>query len=154
MGASGSNVHGMDETGPDYHQYHEIRDTSGAVVGGIDLYETRAADGAVRAQLELRFEDKSSAIMSAGHWLEPQRYADRWTGIVVEVEPRQSLTDPVRFGIYIPGQAGATGNNVRDAETTATAIGRTREAIQALREGCGDPNCRDNFLRTVAALRT
>src|SRR6266704_2303185 len=97
----------------------EILDSEGIVVGCITVHPTRQANGAVRTQLELRFEDKPSTFISAAAQLAAGRYKARWAGILVEMEPRQSYSEPMRFSISIPVQTGVSGDHAGNGKATS-----------------------------------
>jgi hypothetical protein len=124
----------------------------GTLAGSIGIYPSEQADGSVRAQLELRFEDLASAFVSSEVGMDTSRHATGRTWVLVEMEPRQSFTDPLRFSIHIPGNPGPTGEDVRNAKDALAAIVAAREAIQKVREGCRDPEYRDYFVRLVDAI--
>src|SRR5229473_201485 len=131
MGTRMLHVSGMDEIGDCYSIPIEIRDTRGVVVGRIGIYAEGAQDGSVRAQLELRFADKPSAFYTSSAGVDTPGYAVGWPGVMVEVEPRQSVSGPLRFSINIPGETGVAGTDVRPGEASFAKLARAREAIQA-----------------------
>src|SRR6266568_7276840 len=144
MGASGSNFYRVDETGEPHSEYFEIRNANDVVVGRIGFHAQGQADGSIRAQLELRFADKPGAYLAPGPGIPAQGYALGRSGVLVEMEPRQSQFDPMRFSIDIPGETGDTGADVRSSETPLATINRAREALSTLRAGCQYPHCGDS----------
>src|SRR5271166_3703835 len=136
MGSGGSDIPRLDEIGRTKAIDHTIRNSDGALVGRLRLYENRTQDGAVCTQLELRLENQSDYFVYAESWLDAQGYANRWQRVVVKMEPRQSLTDPVRLSIYIPGETGAASTDVRDDKASPACIVREGKAVCPLRTGC------------------
>src|SRR5271157_2219463 len=100
MGSGGSDIPRVDEIGGTKAIDHAIRNSAGALVGRLRLYESGTPDGAVCTQLELRLENQSDCFVSSQSWLDAQGYANRRKRVMVKMEPRQSLTDPVRLSIY------------------------------------------------------
>lgn len=152
MGASVRDILGVDETGDDSKIVISISDPNGAVVGSIRLYAAWQADGSIRAQLELRFADKPSAFCAPALGLGSTGYAPGRPGIMVKMEPRQSEFDPMRLSIDIPRQARDSSANVRDDKALLAIIEGAREAIQALRTRCEDPDHGYYCLHTMAAF--
>src|SRR5271166_4292151 len=136
MGSGGSYIPRVDEIGGTKAIDHTIRNSAGALVGRLRLYESGTQDGVVCTQLELRLENQSGYFVSARSWLDAQGYAHRWTGVVVKMEPRQSLTDPMRLGVYFPGETGAASTDVRDDKASPACIVREGKAVCPLRTGC------------------
>src|SRR6266704_3072765 len=99
----------------------KILDSKGTVVGCVTVHAARQENGFVRTQLELRFEDKPSAFISAAAQLAAGRYEAGWTGVLVEMEPRQSNTEPMRLCLSIPVQTGVSGDYAGNGK--ATSIG-------------------------------
>lgn len=138
MGTSGGDISYMEQEGDVHDVNVTLRDSRDAMVGSLRFHQDWAEDGSICAQLELRFEDLPSLVTIAEVGLEPQRHASRRTWVLVEVEQRQSFTEPLRFRINIPGKPGTTGPATGDAEAAAATIGPAREAISAVRKGCGN----------------
>jgi hypothetical protein len=116
----------------------QIRYPDGTLGGSVDIHESRAEDGSICAQLELRFEDKSSLVTIAEVGLEPQRHAPGRSWVLVEMEQRESFAEPLRFRIHIPGKPPAASVDPWDDEMSAAAVKSAREAISAVRKGCGN----------------
>src|SRR5208282_4960997 len=85
MGSGGSDIPRVDEIGGTKAIDHTIRNSAGALVGRLRLYESGTPDGVVCTQLELRLENQSGYFVSPQSWLDAQGYAHRWTGIVAYV---------------------------------------------------------------------
>jgi hypothetical protein len=153
MGTCDCNISNMEQTRETRTDHITLRYPDGAVAGCIGFYEDRPSDGSIRAQLELRFEDNPSALVAPEVGLWATRHEARWQGIMVEMESRQSVTDPMRFSIDIPGQTRSASPDVWHKETPIAIVGRAREIVSALREGCSYPHRGDDCLRRLATYR-
>jgi hypothetical protein len=140
MGTSGSNILDVYESGEAGIIRSAIRLSDGTLGGSLVFHADRQEDGAVRAQLELRFEDLPSLVTIAEVGLGDERYEAGRSWVLVEMEPRQSLSEPLRFSIHIPGKPGSAGENTRNVEAATPIVNAAREAISAVRKGCGDPH--------------
>lgn len=110
---------------------------SGSTVGGsVSIHSEWSPDGSVCAQLELRFEDLASLVTIAEVGLADEGYEAGRSWVLVKMEPRQSLSEPLRFSIHIPGKPANTGDDTRDTEAAIAIIRAARETIPTVRKGC------------------
>lgn len=131
-------VHSLDENGEYQSTDIAIRYSNGTVGGNIRVHASWSEDGSICAQLELRFEDKSCLVNAPEVRMDDAGYETGRSWVLVEMEPRQSFTEPLRFSINIPASAGKAGSDAGDTETAAATVKSAREAIQAVRTRCGD----------------
>jgi len=151
MVTGGSYVPDLGQAGQEVPTVHKIYYADGSVAGSVSVYSHGSANGSVRAQLELRFADKSSIVDASGYGLEPPGYEARRPWVVVKMEPRQGVLDPMRFSVNIPGKAGISGDDAGFAETILTNQRGKREIVEALRAGCAYPHdCDCPVCRVVA----
>lgn len=136
MDASSSKTYHLDKRREYTTADISLRDSSGAVVLYIELDARQAKDGTIRAQLELRFEDKPSALVSHRAWLEGPGYEIGRKRVMVALEPRDSLSPPMRFSIYIPSQAGADSDGAWNAKVATSRYSSKGAAIREMRERC------------------
>jgi hypothetical protein len=153
MGTCGCNISNMEQTWGTRTDHITLRYPDGAVAGCIGFYEARQTDGSIRAQLELRFENNPSAFRAPELRLDAERYAPRWSGVMVEMEPRQSESDSLRFRIDIPSQTRSASPDVRPEETTLAEFITAGTIVSEVRKGCGYPNCRPDCLCEMAKDR-
>lgn len=138
MGTCSSQFYHLVENGGNDEQHIPILDTGGSMVCDIVVYQSREKDGSVCAQFELRFADKPSAYYPSDPIMDFEGYAARRSWVMVQMVPRQSEFDAMRFRVNIPGKASGTSDHARDAETSTTEVRQQGSAIQALRKRCGD----------------
>jgi hypothetical protein len=131
----------------------EIYGPDGAVVGSIGLHSDWTPDGNVRAQLELRFEDKSSLVTLAEIGLEADGHEARRSWVLVEMEPRKSFTESLRFSINIPGAASDASDHTWDVETDIASGEQPRPSLCALPARCEYPHFCDGGICDVVAFR-
>jgi hypothetical protein len=136
MGTSGGDVPVVVEDRNDITGYTNLRHSDGSVGGRVSLYAQREENGSIRAQLELRFEDQSSLVTIAELGLADEGHETGRSWVLVEMEPRQSLSEPLRFSIHIPGKPANTGDDTRDTEAAIAIIRAARETIPTVRKGC------------------
>lgn len=142
MVPSGSHFHNVGQEGYYTEGNIEIFHSDGTVGGRLHLHSDWQEDGAIRAQLELRFEDKSSLVTIAEAGLADEGYAPGRSWVLVEMVPRKSFTEPLRFSIDIPGPTPSASGNAGDAEAASAAVRQARDAISAVRKRCGNSdNC-------------
>jgi hypothetical protein len=154
MEPSGSAIPGVESSGKLDGDSRDFRYADGTLAGDITVHSTNETDGSIRAQLELRFENLTCAIIAPEIGVSTPGHSTGRTWVLVEVEPRQSYTDTLRFSIDIPGKPGPTSEDLRLAETATSTIDRASKAIAALRQGRGNPSDRDNLVHFVDALGT
>jgi len=130
--------HYVEQNGNDDAISVPIRRSDGSMGGCLDFHQVRSADGSVRAQFELRFEDQSSLVTIAETGMDDARYEAGRSWVLVEMEPRKSFSEPVRFSIHIPGPAINPSVNIGDVKTAAAEVRATREAVQKVRSRCGN----------------
>src|SRR5260370_31133799 len=153
MVIGGMRIRGMGQRGKDSGAESEIRNARGIVVSRFSIHTSWTPDGGVRAQLELRFEDKPSAFFPTETGLGSQGYAHRRSWVVVEMEPREGVASPMRFSVNIPGETGAPSHGVRPSKAAVAAVLRSRDAIQAVRGGCGHTDGCDYPVCDLATVR-
>src|SRR5208337_4254871 len=66
MGSGGSDIPRVDEIGGTKAIDHTIRNSAGALVGRLRLYESGTPDGVVCTQLELRLENHKASPACSG----------------------------------------------------------------------------------------
>jgi hypothetical protein len=159
MGTSSNNVSDVFKVWSTYDSDYAIRYPDGSVAGYIVVHEDRQEDGSICAQLELRFEDQSSLVTIAEVGLADERHEAGRSWVLVEMEPRESYTEPLRFRINIPGKPRPTGQDTGNIEAAIATVDAARKATRTVREGCRNsygcayPVCRlveDGCLRKLA----
>lgn len=128
--------HYVEQNGNDDAISVPIRRSDGSMGGCLDFHQVRSADGSVRAQFELRFEDQSSLVTIAETGLDDARYAAGRSWVLVEMEPRKSFSEPLRFSINIPGPARDTGIDPRIVQEVTSAVKQQRNAVSTVRSRC------------------
>ena len=142
MGTGGDRISYVESEGQLRDVTVTLQYSNGDVAGYLGLHETKQEDGSLRAQLELRFENQSSALTAPEVGMDTSRYSPGRTWVLVEMAPRQSFTEPMRFSIHIPRKAPDPRRNIGDIETATAELERSREAMAAVRARCGYPgNC-------------
>lgn len=154
MEPSSSDVSGMESQGGTNSDSRDFRYSDGTLAGDITVHSANQADGSVRAQLELRFEDFKCALTAPEVGLLPPGHSTGRTWVLVEVEPRQSYTDTLRFSIDIPGKAGRTGEDVGDAQTALAQLDGAYTTLAAMQTRCGDTKQGNYLLSVLDALRS
>lgn len=137
MGSGGMHVLELDQGRSFDSADIAVRNSAGSVGSRILLHTTWQEDGSVRAQLELRFENQSMFVSAPEIGLADDGHQTGRSWVLVEMEPRQSFTEPMRFSINIPASAGEAGSDAGDTETAVAAVRSAREAIRAVRARCG-----------------
>jgi len=140
MESGSSYVSGMESAGEVLKDHLPIPRSDGSLAGDIIVHSRIQEDGSVCTQLELRFEDQSSALTAPEVGMDAYRHSPGRTWVLVEMAPRQGFTEPMRFSIYIPRKSPDTRRSIGDTQTAAAAVIAAREAIPAVRARCGYPN--------------
>jgi hypothetical protein len=153
MEPSGSNVPGVESTGQSHGDAYDLRYADGALAGDITVHASNQADGSIRAQLELRFEDFECAITAPEVGVSTPGHSSGRTWVLVEVEPRQSYTNTLRLSIDIPMLIGRTSQDIGDAQAAIAQIDGSRQTIAAMQARCAGTEQGDYLLRVLDALR-
>ena len=130
-------VHSLDENGEYQSTDIAIRYSDGTVGGNIRVHASWSEDGSICAQLELRFENQSMLVNAPEVRMDDAGYETGRSWVLVEMEPRQSFTEPLRFRVNIPGLPRSPSVNIGDVKTATTEIESARKAVSAVRSRCG-----------------
>lgn len=130
-------VHSLDENGEYQSTDIAIRYSGGTVGGNIRVHASWSEDGSICAQLELRFENQSMLVNAPEVRMDDAGYETGRSWVLVEMEPRQSFTEPLRFRVNIPGLPRSPSVNIGDVKTATTEIESARKAVSAVRSRCG-----------------
>jgi hypothetical protein len=158
MGTSSSSILGIFESGKAGDIRAAIRYPDGTVGGSLEFHADWTEDGSVCAQLELRFEDQSSLVTIAEVGLADEGHEARRSWVLVEMEPRQSFAEPLRFRFHIPGKPRPTRKDVGNGEDETARSLSEREIVPEMRArckytyGCGYPVCVMASVRAVRQL--
>jgi len=139
MESGGSDILGVEQVGADNSRDITLRHSDGSLAGSILIHADRAEDSTVRAQLELRFADKSMLVHASEIGLDDARREARRTWILVKMDSRKSFSDPMRLSIDIPGKATGASYSTREIEAATARFEAAREAISSLRSRCKYP---------------
>lgn len=147
-------VHSLDENGEYQSTDIAIRYSGGTVGGNIRVHASWSEDGSICAQLELRFENQSMLVNAPEVRMDDAGYETGRSWVLVEMEPRQSFTEPLRFRVNIPGLPRSPSVNIGDVKTATAAVLTARAAIQEVRRGCKYTNGCDYPVCDLAPYRS
>src|SRR5271154_6115676 len=136
MGTSCGGIYRSDQDGPYDSGDLEIFHSTGPLVCRFDIHSTEQADGSLRAQFELRFENQSMLVIAPEVGLEPEGYPSGRTWVLVEMVQRQSLSEPLRFSIHIPSPASDAGIDPRIVQEVTSAVKQQGNAVSTVRSRC------------------
>lgn len=153
MGTSSSDVSGVESSGTTVSDAYDIRYSDGAMAGDLTIHTTDQADGSIRAQLELRFEDFTCAIVAPELGISTPGHSPGRTWVLVEVEPRESYTDTLRLSIDIPGKPSPTSDDIGDAQNAIAQIDQSISALAAMQARRGNTKQGDYLLSVLDAVR-
>ena len=150
---SSSQLSGMESPRSSNGDAYDLRYSDGTLAGDITVHTSNETDGSIRAQLELRFADFECAITAPEVGVSTPGNSPGRTWVLVEVEPRQSYTNTLRFSIDIPMLVGRTSKDIGDAQTALAQLDQSRQTIAEMQERCAGTEQGDYLLRLLDALR-